>query len=101
MVYHFDPMARSGGEMPDTIFPARIRVRVVGATDDVTWSRNLVLATTLFAVMFVLVQCKPVVARALVRSGSVFAFVLASTVVDSAFVHVCGQNAQLAWFNTI
>jgi len=81
--------------MPDAILPTWIRVRVVGAGDDVSWSRNLVLATALLAVMLILVQCKPVVARALVRSGSVFALVLASTVVDGTLIHVCKQDSTV------
>lgn len=82
-------MARRGGEVPDAVLAARIRVRIVGAADLAVRRRDLVLATALLAVVLVLVQREPVVARALVRAGRVLALVLAAAVVHRALVHVC------------
>jgi len=87
--YHFDPVARRGGEMPNAILPAGVRVRIVGAADFAVRRRDLVLATALLAVVLVLVQREPVVARTLVRTGRVLALVLATAVVHGTLVHVC------------
>lgn len=87
--HHFDPVARRGGEVPHAVLAAGIRVRVVGAADLAVRRRDLVLAASLLAVVLVLVQREPVVARALVRSGRVPALVLTAAVVHRALVHVC------------
>lgn len=94
MIYshHFDPVPRRGGKMPDAVLPAGIRVRVVGATDLAVRRRDFVLAASLFAVVLVLVQSKPVVARTLVRTGRVSTLVLAAAVVRCTLVHVCDRK---------
>lgn len=92
--YHFDPVTRSSSEMPDTIFTAGVRIRIVGAADFAMWRGDFVLATAFLAVVFVLVQREPVIAHALVRSWCVFALVLTTTVIDGALVHVCQKNAS-------
>lgn len=85
-------MTRCGGEMPNTILSARVRVWIVGAANFTVWRRYFMLATAFFAVMSVLVQCESIVARTLVRSGCIFALVLATTVVDRTLVHICADN---------
>lgn len=102
MIYshHFDPVPRRGGKVPDAVLPAGIRVRVVGATDLAVRRRDFVLAASLFAVVLVLVQRKPVVARALVRTRRVPALVLAAAVVRRALVHICDRKHQINYPGT-
>lgn len=78
--------------MPNTILSARVRVWIVGAANFTVWRRYFMLATAFFAVMSVLVQCESIVARTLVRSGCIFALVLATAVVDRTLVHICADN---------
>lgn len=80
--------------MPHAVLPAGVRVRIVGAGDLPLRRRDLVLAAALLAVVPVLVQREPVVARALVRPGRVLALVLAAAVVHGALVHVCENSAE-------
>lgn len=80
-----------GGKVPDAILAAGVRVRIVGAADLAVRGRDFVLAATLLAVVFVLVQSKTVVARALVRPWRVLALVLTAAVVVRALVHICGK----------
>jgi hypothetical protein len=58
----FDPVTRSRGEEPGTVFPGRIRVRPVGADDLSRRCGDMVCAAALFAVMLVVVQHEAVVA---------------------------------------
>jgi hypothetical protein len=82
-------MTWSSSEMPDTIFTAGVRIRVIGAADFTMRRGNFVFATAFLTVMFVLVQREPIIAHALVRSRCVFTLVLTATVIDGALVHVC------------
>lgn len=58
--------------------------------------RDLVLAAAFLAVVLILVQREPVVARALVRPGRVSALVLTAAVIHRALVHVCEKPHTLA-----
>lgn len=94
MTHHFDPVTRSCGEVPDAILPARIGVRIIWAADLAVGCRNLMFATTFLTVVFVFVQREPVVTRALVRSGCVFALMLTASVIDGTLVHVCENGSR-------
>ena len=62
---------------------------VIGAEDFAKRSSYFMFTASFFAVESVFMQSESVVARAYVRSYRISAFLLAATVVDSAFVFIC------------
>lgn len=81
-----NPVPGRGGEVPDAVLPAGVVVGVVGAEHLPNRGGELVLAAALFAVVAILVQGEPVVARALVRPDAVLADVLTPSVIAGALV---------------
>lgn len=88
-IYQFDTMSRSGYKMPNAILFTRIKVRIIRTGNVTSRRRNFMLAATLFTVVFVIVQRETAVARAFVRADHIVAFVLATAVINRAFVHIC------------
>ena len=100
--HQFDPVARSRREMPNTIFPTRIVVRIVGAEHLPLSCRDLMLAASFFAVVLIVVQSESVVARAGVRTHVVLTDVLAAAIIGCALVLISEENCcETAFLNTV
>lgn len=78
--------------MPYTALSAGIRLGKVGAMYGATRTSYRVLATTLLAVVSVLVQCKAAMTRADIGTNSILTHVLAPSVVDHAFVFIYNHS---------
>lgn len=85
-------------KMPNAIFTTGIVIRVVGRADRSRWRGDLIFAAALFAVMTVLVKRETVVARALIGTYRIFAFVLTPSVVIGTFVHIRKEYGSEARF---
>lgn len=83
-----DAMAGRGGEEPGAVLATRICVGIVGADNVAACTCDVVRATALLAVVLVLVQHEAVVTGASVRADRVGTDMLASAIVDRAFVLV-------------
>jgi predicted ferric reductase len=88
--HEFYSMSRSGDEMPNAVFLTGIKIRIIWTGYVAFWFGNFVFTSALLAVVFIVVQSKAVMARALVRSDNVMTFVLAASIVNGAFVHIYG-----------
>lgn len=74
--------------MPHATFSARVGLGKIGANYGPSWCSDIVFTSSLFAVMFILMQSEATVTRALIGTNGVLTHVLTAAIVGSTLVFV-------------
>lgn len=80
--------------MPNAVSSRGIIVRVIRGSYCPNRTQDLVLAPSFFAIMPVLLELKPIVARALIRANSIVALVLTPAIIVSTLVHIGKKDSR-------
>ena len=86
--YKFDSVSWRGHKMPDAVFTTWVELGPTWAADLSDWQRDLVLASTFFAVVVVLVEGEAIETGTLVAPHHIVTDVLAASIIHSTLVTI-------------
>ena len=92
-------MSWSSSEMPNTVLPAWVVVRIIGWWDGSRRCSDLILAASLLTVMSIVMQHETIMAGTCIWTNGVSTLMLTTSIVSCTFINVCSKwrNVVKVW----